>query len=242
MSWIEYLLLIIVVIASGIAAFLFKDKNRKLLDLMFTLSGAYVLGVILLHMMPGVFQSGISNIGIYVFIGFILQLLLEQLSLGVEHGHIHDHFHESKNMFIFKVLIALSLHGFVEGFPLSGYGSLLNDGHAHHTNHYFWGLLVHKSTESFALGLMLFMSNFKRNTIIITLLVFSITTPLGTYCGSLLAGNLEIFNKIVAVAVGSLLHISTMIIYEVDNSDAHHKSWKKIAAIVAGIGLSLLTL
>ena len=135
-----------------------------------------MLGILVLHLIPDAYQDSPQSIGLWVLLGFFIQLTLEQFSLGVEHGHIHDHHHTDKPMFALQVVLSLSIHAFIEGLPLS-IGDQLHavatdmstnaHSHAHshdHTN-LFYGVMMHKAPEAFALALLLLMSGFKKQTV-----------------------------------------------------------------------------
>ncbi|NJN33858.1 MAG: hypothetical protein HC817_06025 [Saprospiraceae bacterium] len=129
--------------------------------------GAYLLGIIVLHLIPDAYAEGNQQIGLWVLGGFFIQLALEQLSLGVEHGHIHDHHHTSKPLFALQVMLGLSIHALIEGLPLSIYADLHEHAsHNHHHNHnhnsLFYGVIMHKAPEAFALALLLLMSHFEK--------------------------------------------------------------------------------
>ena len=63
--------------------------------------------------------DSILSVGVFVLIGFILQLLLELLSNGAEHGHIHDEKHHNDSFVkALMILLGVSIHAFLEGFAL----------------------------------------------------------------------------------------------------------------------------
>jgi len=47
---------------------------------------------------------------------------------------------------------------------------------------------------------------------------------------------------IMAVVVGSFLHIATTILFEVDSSRHHHISIPKTVAILIGLGMAVMTI
>ena len=102
------------VIAGGIIAQFFKPKKEKNIQILLTSSGAYLLVVSLLHLLPELFEQKTSKyIGLYILGGFLIQILLEHFSKGIEHGHF-----QKKKIIPFSVLISLCLHALLEGMPL----------------------------------------------------------------------------------------------------------------------------
>ena len=46
---------------------------------------------------PEVYSSSDHNIGIWIIAGVLLQMILESLTKGFEHGHFHHHHEEKTN-------------------------------------------------------------------------------------------------------------------------------------------------
>lgn len=244
MNFWQYFLLFGAVLAGGGAAFWFKSHNRRLLQLVLSFVGAYLLGILVLHLIPDAYSTGNRSIGLWVLAGFFIQLTLEQFSMGVEHGHIHDHHHTNRPLFALQIVLSLSIHAFIEGLPLSNHEILHPESigvEHHHHNQLFYGVILHKAPEAFALALLLLMSHFSKKLVIICIILFAAMSPLGALLTQSVSFSLETLQKIIAIVIGSLLHISTTILFEIDNTDEHRISTQKIMAIVAGVGLSLLT-
>lgn len=243
MSFWEYILLFGTVFLGGSSGFLFPKEQKNLLQIVLSFSGAYILGIAVLHLMPWAFGSGDSQAGLFVLLGFFVQLLLEQLSAGVEHGHIHAP-HQLSAGFVFSVMFGLCVHAFVEGIPLSYYGEMhevSHGGHSHSSNHLLYGIILHHIPAAFALVFLMIISKLDKIWIWVCLFLFSFMSPLGAW----LAGHFQlpasVEVKIIAFVIGSLLHISTVILFEMDSSSHHYISWKKLLAISAGLGIAVLT-
>src|ERR1700759_1546008 len=73
----------------GIAVFLFRGDNHKMLKLVLSFSGAYLFGITVLHLIPDAYHDNDNYVGVFILIGFLFQIVLEQFSDGVEHGHMH---------------------------------------------------------------------------------------------------------------------------------------------------------
>ncbi|MCC6726390.1 MAG: ZIP family metal transporter [Saprospiraceae bacterium] len=238
----EYILLFGSVFLGGSSGFLFPKENKGFLQIVLSFSGAYILGIAVLHLMPWVFGSGDSKAGLFVLLGFFVQLLLEQLSAGVEHGHIHAP-HKLSTGFVLSVMLGLCVHAFVEGIPLSYYGEMHEVHHGTHThNHLLYGIVMHHIPAAFALVFLMIISKLQRVWIWVCLFVFSAMSPLG----AMLAGMFDLSEgvqvRIIGFVIGSLLHIATVILFEMDNSSHHYISWRKLIAISAGLGFAILTI
>lgn len=231
----ELVLLFFSCFLGGIAVFFFKSKNNtSQLKLILSFSGAYLFGITVLHLIPDVYATHSHEIGLYVLGGFIFQIILEQFSEGVEHGHIHNHEHEHY-VFPIGVLLSLCLHAFLEGMPLAeGHHDVL-----------LWGIALHHIPAAFALCSLLLQSRASSKRIIILLVVFSLMSPLGYILSNFISmgansGISQYFNKIMAVVIGIFLHISTTILFE--SGEDHHFNRKKLTAVIVGMSLAVLSL
>lgn len=248
MNYWEYLTLFMSVICGGGIAFYYQRNNKALLQLMLSFSGAYILGISVLHLMPTVFSGEQKHIGLWILAGFFVQLILEQFSGGVEHGHIHAP-HDGRGRFAIQVMIGLCLHAFLEGMPLGGaYEELqqhVHHGHTHSHQHLLWGIVLHKAPAAFALVLLFNLSGFKPAKVAAALVFFAMMSPMGAATAAffesrgLLTANHQLI--IVALVIGSFLHIATTILFETDNSQHHRIPIRKLIAISIGIGLAILT-
>ncbi|UKT64799.1 ZIP family metal transporter [Pedobacter mucosus] len=216
----------------GSAIFLVKSDKSKLLKLILSFSGAYLFAITVLHLIPDAYSGSDSHeIGIFILIGFLLQIFLEQFSEGVEHGHIHKH-HDG-HTFPYGIMISLCLHAFLEGMPLA------KDQH----NELIFGIALHHIPAAFALASIFMQNNFKKGSIIMYLILFAIMAPLGFYVSiglsnGTIGGVDAYFNKIMGIVIGIFLHISTTILFE---SSADHKiNLKKMIAVLLGIGVALI--
>lgn len=221
--------------AGGMSVFLISINQIKILKLFLSFSGAYILAISTLHLFPEVYEKGGEMVGIYILIGFILQVIFEQFSRGIEHGHMHVHNHAGLP---FWIMFSLCLHAFLEGMPL---GTTSRDVHS--SNTLLMGITFHKIPEAFALISVLSGHLLKKRTIILFLFVFSIMSPLGVWFSHLFEnsawGGIFGSEKILALVLGLLLHISTTILFE--SSDNHRFGLLRIVAIVIGLGIGFIT-
>jgi len=216
----------------GTAIFLVKSDKSQLLKLILSFSGAYLFAITVLHLIPDAY-SGTEHeeIGIFILIGFLLQIFLEQFSEGVEHGHIHKHDHAQ--IFPYGIMISLCLHAFLEGMPLA------KDQH----NALIFGISLHHIPAAFALASILMQNQFNRKNIIICISIFALMAPLGLYVSYGLStgsiGGVEAyFNKIMGIVIGIFLHISTTILFE--SSVDHKVNKRKMIAVLCGIAIALI--
>lgn len=247
MEYWEYIILFLSVVIGGGIAFFVKNYKQSILQMLLSFVGAYVLGITVLHLLPGVYSGHDHFIGLWVLGGFFIQILLDLLSGGVEHGHIHPT-HEPKTSLAIQILLGLCVHAFIEGMPLESYDSFNQDtfGHDHNHEHFLYGIILHKIPAAFVLVSLLLLSKFKKSFVIIALIVFGLMSPLGAFSTGLLIDNGVLQPSstkiLLAIVVGAFLHISTTILFETESKGHHHISFKKILMILLGVALALLTI
>lgn len=237
----HYMLLFATALAGGGAAQLGDDRLRKFLPTLLSFSGAYLLGIAALELIPDVFGRGTASAGMWLLLGFFIQLLLEGFSQGVEHGHVHAHRGQGVG-FAAGIMFGLGVHALLEGLPL-GAGTLDHGGHGghFHDEHLLYGIAMHKFPAAFALGLLLRGSGYSRAFIWACLATFGLLSPLGMLLGQILSIDPIWRMRILALVVGSFLHISTTILFEADGSHRHGVSITKFLIIIAGMGVAYLT-
>jgi zinc transporter ZupT len=242
MTIAQYLLLFGSVLVGGGIGFRLPYSSSTNLKLVLAFSGSFLLGIAVLHLMPSVYLELKSQAGLWILLGFFIQLGLEQFSNGVEHGHIHSKGHTPRG-FAVQVMVGLCLHAFMEGMPLSGYQGLHNPENPDHAqNHLLYGIVLHKAPAAFALVVLLLSSQFRKRTVLLCLLCFAVMSPAGALLTQLANVNQESFSLLLAMVIGSFLHIATTILFESGERLDHSISRRKMLAILAGLGFSLLTL
>ena len=218
------------VIAGAIVVEIFKPKKGRNIQLLLTFSGAYLLAISLLHLLPELFANNpTEKIGIFILGGFLIQILLEYFSQGIEHGHFHK-----SNVIPFSVLISLCLHALLEGVPLGG------DLQEHTHNALLYGIVLHKMPVAIVLMTFFLQSNMKKSRAYILLFLFAIMAPLGVYSGNIFGALSLYHNEILAIVIGIFLHISTTILFE--STDGHRFSFTKIITIIVGTLLAIFCL
>jgi len=218
-----YILLILSVFA-GIALSYFFGKQKQIAQLLLVLSSGVLLGITVLEIFPEIFQRGSSHIGIWILAGVLLQLVLESLTKGFEHGHFHHK--DDKKIFPFALLVGLFIHAFFEGIPLHEMGNSITP--------YLEGILVHNIPISFVMGVFLLQSHFNKKMGVVIILLFALASPLGMWLAEFLNPDYQIY--FLAIVSGIFLHISSVIIFENDKS--HKLDLKKIFFVLLGIGIA----
>ena len=125
----------------GLTVFLSKQISANGLKLILSFSGAYLFAITVLHLIPEVYIGGSASMGLYILGGFVFQIVLEQFSEGIEHGHIHIHSHAQK-AFPIGVMLSLCIHAFFEGIPLVSASG----------NELVFGIALHHLPAAFALA------------------------------------------------------------------------------------------
>ena len=236
----QYLLLFLVPLVGGGLALRTTTTWRAQLPTLLSFSGAYLLAIAALELIPDVFSGG-QAAGVWLLLGFFIQLLLESFSQGVEHGHVHVH-EEARYGYAIQVMIGLGLHAFLEGLPLgTAAGDVISQAGRAHGDHLLFGIALHKLPAAFALGLLLRHSGYSDRLVWGCLLVFASLSPIGSFLGEVVSIDPVWRVRILAVVVGSFLHISTTILFEADGSRRHGISWRKFLVIIAGMVVAYLT-
>jgi zinc transporter ZupT len=223
---IYFFLIVPVIIGIGLVQ-LIKPQPRQL-QLFLSFSGAYLLSVTVLHLIPEVFESQKKNIGLFILIGIVLQTGLEYLSKGAEHGHIHSHDFEKNVPWL--LLSSLCMHAFLEGMPL---------GIAENSN-LLYAIVIHKLPIAIILAMFLKNSSLSKGCVFLFLFLFAIMSPLGSWVASNFPMIHAYENQIMAVIIGVFLHISTAILFE--SSENHRFNLRKFIAILMGFGVAFISL
>lgn len=228
--------IIILSILIGGSTVFFLKVSQSGLKLILAFSGAYLLAVTCLTIFPEMYASGVSPLylGMLILGGFLLQILLEFFSKGIEHGHMHLHHEDGHSRFyIFSLSAGLYIHSFLEGIPL---GMIYRIDHP-----LLWGVVLHNIPISIAYAWMLKGMHVKPARLFIYLFIFSIITPVGMLLGNLFSDRnaIEHFEALaLALTTGIFLHISTTILFE--TGEHHRYNFRKLLVIFCGILLALL--
>lgn len=218
----NYLLpLFSVLLGYSIALFL-KPKSKTNLKLLLAFSGSFLLSLTVIHLLPDVYESHNSTIGLFIMMGILFQIILEFFSKGAEHGHVHGH--EKMNQMPWLLFISLCIHAFLEGFPVS-----------HHHNLAI-GIAIHHLPIAIILTTFFINSSLNKKAIFAFMISFALMTPLGTFLSEYLPVLNDYYTEITAVVIGILFHISSTIIFE--SSEGHKFNIAKVSMIIFGVVLA----
>jgi zinc and cadmium transporter len=211
-----------------------KNWNQYLL----AFSGAVLLGITFLHLIPEAVEDLHHRAGYYILGGFFLQLFLQKFSHGIEHGHVHAHDTEKK--LFNSIFLGLAVHAFLEGIPL---GYTFEKGET--ITGLFIGIAAHKAPEVLTLMSFLIHINFSRKSKLTYLLVFAAMTPLAgilsQHFATAYSFTSNLITHLVPIVIGAFIHIATTIFFE-SGAQHHQLNREKIIAALLGIVVALLTL
>lgn len=207
------------------------------LRLLLSFSGAFLVSVVFLHMLPELYEAEGAMVGAWVLAGFLLQVVLEFFSEGIEHGHIHIHSHagQYRNPLPWITLASLGLHSFTEGMPFAK-AEVAGD------IPFVTGVVLHKIPMAVALATVLLRSGVPSAWSWLMLVLFACAAPMGMWVGHL-AGDWmggHFLQHMLALAIGMLLHIGTTIIFE--SAPEHRFNGARFVAVVAGVVLAAFSI
>ncbi len=231
------LLLFLPAFTAGISMSMLR-MPATFLRLLLAFSGAFLLSVTLTHVLPEVFEAEHHWAGLWLLIGFCLQIVIDMFSKGLEHGHVHLHHHEGHHHHhgpakaaIPMVSLGLFVHGLLEGLPLFSVKSIEDP--------LLWGIVLHSIPvaavyagllRKHALGL------WKRWFLIAA---FCLMAPLGMALGAWQTeGHEQLKTVFMGLTAGVFLHISTTILFE--SAHEHQYKLRRLLAILAGMAAGAL--
>ncbi len=202
--------------------------------MLLSFSGAFLLGVVFMHMLPELYEEEGELIGAWILGGFLLQVILEYFSHGIEHGHVHLHATGAKAIPV-MTLLSLCIHSFVEGIPFA-------DPKVAADLPFLAGVVLHKMPMAIALAAVLLRSGTGQAVSWALLTVFALSAPFGMILGAMVGnGSVNGFlHLMLGLAIGMLLHISTTIIFE--SAPDHRLDRQRFLAVVMGIAMSAMVL
>lgn len=239
-SW-EFAMLIFTTSLGGLLPFIIRRKsNDNVLKLLLSFGGSFLFSVTILYLIPEVFHEADKWCGVFVLLGFFFQIILEQFTEGVEHGHLHLHHGKNERLMKIQVFISLSLHSFMEGIPLGS--GMFGNATTQHT--FFFGIMLHELPAAFALSTILHSGKILNWKAFSLILFYAIMAPSGALLSRILSDTLFLesnaFHYIMAFIIGTFLHISTIILFE--SSPNHQFSRYKIFSVIIGALLASMSL
>ena len=218
----NYLLPLIAVILGYILALVIQPKKKSNLKLLLAFSGSFLLSVTVISLLPEVYETKNTTIGLYIMLGILFQIILEFFSKGAEHGHVHGH--QTITHIPWLLFISLCIHALLEGFPV---------GHHHDLA---IGIAIHHLPIAIILTTFFVQAQLNKKAIFAFMITFAMMTPLGTLASNYIPGLQEYTTEITAIVIGILFHISSTIIFE--SSEGNKFNVAKVSMIILGIALA----
>lgn len=231
----SYIITFFAVILGYILAIFLKPKISKNIKLFLSFSGAFLLGLVVTHLLPHLFHHHGHDhencthdhglpVGAFILMGILFQIVLEYFSKGAEHGHMHLHAKNEKTTIPLTLFISLCLHALFEGFPIAEKSQLA------------YGIAVHHFPIAMILTILFYQAQVSKWQVAVFMIAFASMTPLGIYLAEHLSWFQNYSEQLTALAVGILLHISSTIIYE--SNENHKFNLAKLSIIVLGFVLA----
>ncbi|HEV2692863.1 MAG TPA: ZIP family metal transporter [Verrucomicrobiae bacterium] len=234
----DYLVLLSSIILGAATVIGLKLNDPRHVKVLNAFTGAYLLTLVMLHLLPDLYEAepGVVLkplvIGGFILFGFFLQIAMDTISMGIEHGHAH----EIRGRMAVGILAGLCIHAFVEAMALgqSPDHQTVHDKAAHHF--LLVSVVVHNYPISIALLGMLLQSGMKRSSALACLGLFAIMAPIGMFT-STFTGLAVYSHYLMAIVIGIFMHISTTILFE--SEDHHRFPMTKLYAVIVGLALGI---
>ena len=216
------------VLLGYLVALFLKPKDKKNIKLVLAFSGAFLLSLTVLHLLPELYDAhehsehehATERIGVFIMLGILFQIVLEFFSKGAEHGHVHGHTHHQLHQIPWLLFISLCIHALLEGFPVSHHHGLS------------WGIAVHHLPIAIILTTFFVNGGLGKLPIFLFMMGFAIMTPIGTILAEQLPVLMNYRTEMTAIVVGILFHISSTIIFE--SNEGHKFNVFKLTVIILG--------
>jgi zinc and cadmium transporter len=234
----DYLILLSSILLGAFTVFAFKLHEPRHVKLLNAFTGAFLLSLTLLHLLPELYrfpQGGPAHaspflLGMLMLAGFFVQLALDFVSMGVEHGHSH-HLHGHAP---FGVAGGLCVHAFVEAMALGNSRTYYDPSSRQLL---LWSIVVHNYPVSIALLGMLLQWGMRRSNALGVLACFALMAPLGMFVSGHVPILAEHSRELMAIVIGIFMHISTTILFE--SGEVHRIDLGKLAAILLGTSIGI---
>ncbi|MDA7744869.1 ZIP family metal transporter [bacterium] len=232
-----YLIGLAISLAAGLWFVLKPPHNKKWIYLFLSAGGAFLMTIIFTHILPELFERIPNEAGYFLLAGFLIQILLENYSRGIEHGHSHT---ANSSKVLYVSYLALCIHAIIEGMPMA---SFLFDSTSVFHEQLTVGIMLHKIPVAITLAMLLSKSGIQKKQSTIWITGFILCTVIGSsiqyFIGETTGeGAADIMFMSLGLTIGILLHVSTTILFE--SSDHHRLSPSRIAVIAIGIVAGLL--
>lgn len=215
-------------------------KHHRPLELADAFASGIFLGAALFHMLPDAIKS-FSTVLVHTDYpiaelfcagGFLMLLFLERLSNYFAATKNHEH------MLSYTLALILIIHALIEGAVLGVNTTLAT------ASVIFLAIIAHKSSESFALAVILNRSGLALKRIITIIVLFSFMTPIGIVLGSSLTNLLQSDKHLLftasfnAFAAGTFLYMSTL--HHINHHQRQHEAENLLEFGTLLIGLVIM--
>ncbi|MES2218221.1 MAG: ZIP family metal transporter [Pseudomonadota bacterium] len=242
MSLITYkIVAAVIILLAGLIGVVYPLKVRAfpthnpMLEMGDALASGIFLGAALFHMLPDAiktFNDALPSVNyplaeFFCAGGFLLLLFFERIS-----GDHHEHHHAA---IPYGVALILIIHSLIEGMVLGIYTTFAS------AVVIFVAIVAHKSSESFALAIILNRSSLSLRHVFILVSVFLLMTPLGIFFGTALTTHLHsemaqlVTAAFSAFAAGTFLYMSTLHHINHHQREHHGEGLMEFFSLVLGL-------
>ena len=228
-----------------------KPIEKSSIDLISGFTGAFVIGILVFHMLPEVYEElAPRTIGLCIMIGLLIQSILDFYTKGIDHGHTHTahctHGHSADEMhpsLTIAMFVSLSMHTFLESIPILSDTQM----HSHDLHHgieiagvspLLVGIALHTIPMAMVLYMFIRKSVKSHRKALMLILFFGLMGPLGMFIGAHVSFLHQYYYQMMAVVTGILLHVSSVMLFDCDM--AMYGKIKKLSVIVIGLILAML--
>lgn len=238
----DYLILFCATVLAVVSVELFRRRiTETAIDVLSAFTGAFVLGILVFHMLPEVYSGGLSPLrtGLCIMTGLLIQTGLDFFTRGVDHGHAHTPHsgHTDQGALTLGMFISLALHTFLESTPI-----LAGEHHGHTHTHAslqtegLSPLLISIALHTIPMAIVLYLLILRRVHSRIkawgAMTLFALAGPLGILAGARLEFIHHYYSAALAVVIGILLHVSSVMLFDCET--ALYGKTRKLAVIVLG--------
>lgn len=242
--WLLTILLALPVIVTGMFFLSLKIQGKNLRFLL-AFSAAYLFAISVTHLLPECYEgTNAKTVGLFILVGFFIQIVIEYFSAGIEHGHIHSHSDTCKKHLPYGMITGLYLHSLLEGLPIYQSSNVEMANSILTTQQsLIFGITLHNIPIAMAFVTLLIEHQSGKMKALLLLLGFALMAPLGCFISYVLNSvgvqNYDGFLKLsFGLVIGIFLHISTAIMFE--TGENHKYNLAKIMSMIAGVFLAAL--
>jgi zinc transporter ZupT len=181
---------------------LLKELSQKTLALFLSFSAGVLLGTVFFHMIPESAKYLGEHLGIAVLGGFLLIFVMERLVFvhGCEERECDIH------QMGFPAFLGISLHSLLDGIALGAGLMIPQLGPV-----ILLAVIIHKLPDGISISSILLSAGWRRRSVGVLCLLFSLTTPVGALIAYFFLTVLtpEFVAVAIAVSAGTFLAIAT---------------------------------